>query len=269
MEIKLGVIAGSGGFPQYICERIHSQGTKCIVASIADEAEDSLKQLADVHRSFPLHDLNGIISFLHEQQVNKLLLAGKIEHRRILKKSDPRSMMLKMISKGKDKNPVTLISLAIDYLHKQGFEVINPKPFLLDTFCEPGQLSGIKVKKTVAADIEFGWPLARKVADLEIGQTLVVKDQAVVAVEGMEGTNAVIKRGGEVAGTGTVVLKSGRTSQDPRIDLPAVGLDTVKACLASGCSALCIEAGRMPFFQKDEALKLAASRNLTVVARDA
>lgn len=269
MGNKLGVIAGSGEFPHYLCGRIRSLGKKCVVAAIAGEAESSLKHRADVFETFPLNNLNGITGFFHEHAIKKVLLSGKIEHRRIFTKKDPRSLMLKIISKGQDQNPVTLISLAIEFLNKQGFEVLDPRPFLSETFCEEGLLNGIKVKKSIASDIEFGWPLVRKIADLDIGQTLVVKNQAVVAVEGMEGTNAVIKRAGQLAGPEAVVLKSGRTSQDPRIDLPAVGLDTVKVCLEAGCTALCIEAGQMPFFQKNEALKLAGSRNLAVLAKNA
>jgi hypothetical protein len=269
MDSKLGVIAGSGEFPYYICMRIQSSGHRCVVAAIAGEADESLQKQADAMQTFSLDDLNGITGFLHDQKVEKVLLAGKIEHRRIFNKGDPRSLMIKIMSKGKDKNAATLISLAIEYLYKQGFDVLDPRPFLSETFCEAGILSGNKIKKPVAADIEFGWPLVRKIADMDIGQTLVVKDQAVVAVEGMEGTNAAIQRAGGLAGPGAVVLKSGRSSQDPRIDLPAVGMDTIKTCLEAGCEALCFEAGTMPFFQKEDSLKLAAGRDLAVIAKNA
>jgi UDP-2,3-diacylglucosamine hydrolase len=269
MDNKLGIIAGSGEFPHYVCRGIRSLGKQCVVAAIAGEADASLQKEADVFQIFSLDDFNRITGFLHDQQIHEVLLAGKIEHRRIFKKGVARSWGLKMIRKGKDRNPATLISLALEYLRKQDLEVLDPRPFLSETFCAPGFLSGVRLKRTVSADIDFGWPLIRKIADMDIGQTIVVKNLAVVAVEGMEGTNAVIKRAGELAGSGTVVVKSGRTDQDPRIDLPAVGLNTIKACLEAGCAALCFEAGAMPFFQKEEALQLAHHRGLAVITKSA
>ncbi|MFO7867493.1 MAG: UDP-2,3-diacylglucosamine diphosphatase LpxI [Candidatus Aminicenantes bacterium] len=267
MKDKLGMIAGSGEIPPFICDRIHSQGKNCVVAAVNGEARDSLRGKADVFQKFDLDDINGITAFLKNHQITKVLLAGKIEHTRIFKKGDSLSPMMDIIKKGKDRKPATLISLAIEFLNSQGFQIIDPLPFLSGVFCREGRLNDVRVNKTAAADIAFGWPLVRTIADLDIGQTLVVKDKAVVAVEGMEGTTRAIKRAGELAGPGSVVVKSGRSSQDARIDLPAVGINTVEACVGAGCAALCIEAGRMPFFQKEEALKLANSHNLAVLAK--
>jgi len=267
MEQKLGIIAGSGRFPLYICRRIRSEGKTCIVAAVSGEAEEILSEEADIFHEFSLDNLNALTGFLKKHRIKQVILAGKIEPRRTFEKSPPRGLIFKMLQKGKDQRPASLVSLAISFLNRSGFEVMDPSPYLSDTFCPKGRLNGIRIKKRVSDDIEFGWPLARKLADWDIGQTLVVKKQAVAAVEGMEGTNAAIRRGGELAGPGTVVIKISRSSQDPRIDLPAVGMETVKICLEAGCAALCIEAGTMPFFQKEEALERAQKHGLAVLAK--
>jgi DUF1009 family protein len=119
----------------------------------------------------------------------------------------------------------------------------------------------------VLKDIDFGLRIARKAADLEIGQTLVVKEGAVVAVEGMEGTDRTIQSGGRLAGPGFVVVKAGRTSQDMKVDLPAVGLDTIKILLRAGGAALGLEAGKVAFFQKQAAVRLADARGASIVVR--
>ena len=116
-------------------------------------------------------------------------------------------------------------------------------------------------------DIAFGWEMARNIADSDIGQTVVVKDRAIVAVEGMEGTDETIKRGGRLAGKGTTVVKVSRMSQDPRIDLPAVGLATVQSLVAAKSSVLCFEAGQMPFFQRQEAVCLADAQGIAIIAK--
>ena len=117
------------------------------------------------------------------------------------------------------------------------------------------------------ADIKFGWTVARQIADLDIGQTVIVKEKAIVAVEGMEGTDETIERGGLLAGKGTTVVKVSRTHQDPRVDLPAVGLNTVQSLIDAKSAALCVEANRVAFFQREEAIALAKSNNIVILAK--
>ncbi|MBN1222376.1 MAG: LpxI family protein, partial [Candidatus Aminicenantes bacterium] len=163
----------------------------------------------------------------------------------------------------------SLIKTVIGLLEAQGITVLDPSPFLASAFCGEGLLSNRKMTGELETDIDFGWKIARRAADLDIGQTIIVKDRAVVAVEGMEGTDDAIERGGLLAGLGTTVIKVSRTHQDPRIDLPAVGLNTIKAMVTAGCAALCIEADRVPLFQKEEALALADAHNIVILAKKA
>jgi hypothetical protein len=129
-------------------------------------------------------------------------------------------------------------------------------------------LTGQPLPAAVQQDVEFGWALARRLADLDVGQTVIVKDRAVVAVEAAEGTDAAIRRAGELAGRGTVAVKVSRTRQDLRVDVPAVGLTTVRSLAQAGSAALCLEAGRVAFFQKEQALELAGQCGIIIFAKE-
>jgi len=157
--------------------------------------------------------------------------------------------------------------LAMDYFGRRGIRFISPEPFLAPLLCAEGVLSKKKPSASIKSDITWGWEKARALADADIGQCVVVKEKAVVAVEGMEGTDAAIRRGGELAGSGVVVIKRARSHQDQRVDLPAVGMDTLRALSEVQGAALCFEAHKMPFFQKAEALELADRHRIVVLAR--
>ena len=160
-----------------------------------------------------------------------------------------------------------MIHTAIDYFLKKGIKIIDPTIFLSPYFCRAGVFTKTYPNKQDEEDISFGWDKAKILADQDIGQTLIVKNKIVLAVEGAEGTNETIRRAGDLIGDGFVVIKRTRTHQDPRIDLPGIGLETVKHLVKAGGKILCFEADKMPFFQKDEALELADMNNISILAR--
>lgn len=266
MGHRLGIIAGSGESPGFIYQRASELGYVCFVAGIRDEAEDSLSHSIESFQWFELNQILDIISYFKEKNIEKLVLAGKIDHRKIYSKQDFKNLMNGLGLAGNDRSPTTLINLAIDFLAKSGLEVLDPTEFFSPFLFSQGVLTSCQPTAEIQEDIRFGWEKVRTLADLDIGQTLVVKDKAVVAIEGMEGTDAVIKRGGQLAGPGTVVIKTARTSQDPRIDFPAVGLSTIKSLVAAQAAALCIEGKRVAFFQKEEAVSLADEGNIVIIS---
>jgi DUF1009 family protein len=204
---------------------------------------------------------------LRENDVHEALFAGKIDPRVIYGKENLAPDAVAMMEKGKDKSPTSLLNTVIGFLRSQGITVIDPSPFLVSAFCDAGFLTETKPTDSLKADIEFAWTVARQIADLDIGQTIVVKDKAIVAVEGMEGTDEAIKRGGILAGHGSTVVKVSRTHQDPRVDLPAVGLNTVQSLIEAKSAALCVEANRVAFFQREEAIALANAHNIVILAK--
>lgn len=267
MGTRLGIICGAGYFPFLVCEEAKNQDNIRVIAAIKGFADPTLEESADIFRWFGLNDILALVSYFKEFEVHEALFAGKIDPRVIYAKKNLSPDAVAMMERGKDKSPSSLLSMAIDFLASQGIKVIDPSPFLASAFCDSGFLTDAEHTAGLEADIEFGWTVAKQIADLDIGQTIVVKDKAVVAVEGMEGTDDAIKRGGLLAGEGTTVVKVSRTNQDPRVDLPAVGLDTVRSMIDAKCAALCLEANRVAFFQKEEAIVLANTNDIIILAK--
>jgi len=265
---KLGIIAGSGEIPVYVAQKAKQGGYSLFAAGIQGEFDPKLKKQADWFTVFEVKDFLKIIYWFKKKGVGECVFAGKIKHRIIYSKKVSDSPLFSLLKRTKTKSPDDILRAVFKYVERQGIDVIDLSTFLSDLFCKPGFLTSKKFTQSIQKEIEYGWPIAKKVADLEIGQTIVIKNKAVVAVEGMEGTDRVIIRGGELGGKNCVVIKVARTSQDIRIDQPAVGLNTIKNLKKAGCSALCIEAEKVLFIDKEKALKLAEQKGISVMAKE-
>jgi UDP-2,3-diacylglucosamine hydrolase len=269
MGERIGLIAGAGGFPLLALSEAHRQGMSCVVAAVRGEARSEIGAGAEAVRWFDVSELGGLLAYFKEQGVQKVLLAGKIDPRSVWKGRPPDDAARAVLQRAPDRTAGGLIGALIETLTGQGLAVLDPGRWLAPYFCPAGPLTADPVPADVAADIEFGWGRVRRLADEEIGQTLAVKNRAVVAVEGVEGTDEAIKRAGRLAGPGVVVLKAARTRQDLRIDVPAVGAETLRSLIRIGGAALCIEAGGVAFFDRSEALALAEANGVAVLARPA
>ena len=242
-------------------------GDACVVAGIKGEAENTLAERVENFAWFDVHEIDNLIAFFKKNQVSEAVFAGKIDHRIIYKSEELSKILPALLGTEKDRTPSGLIQTAIQILSTQGIAILDPTPYVASAFCEEGILTETKPSPKINEDIDFGWDIARQLADLDIGQTVIIKGKAIVAVEGMEGTDEAIKRAGELARKGIVVVKVSRSSQDPRIDLPAVGFETVKSLILAGGQALGFEAQKIPFFQKKEAITLAESHGISIVAK--
>lgn len=267
MGNRLGVIAGSGQFPIIILKEAQKSGYKCIIAGVRGEAEDRLRDMVEVFEWFDVDEISRLISFFKRAGIREAVFAGKVDHRVIYKKEKLGRNSFLSGEQVDTRTPTALLEKVIETMAQEGIKIKNPMLFLSSFVCEEGVLTKTKPSPALEEDAAFGWEMAKNIADLDIGQTVVVKDKAVVAVEGMEGTDEAIKRGGRLAGEGTVVIKVTRTSQDFRIDLPAIGLNTVESLIEARSKALCFEAQKMPFFQKDEAISLADTHKISIIAR--
>lgn len=261
------MIAGSGAFPIHVCREARSKGLECVIAGIKGQAEDILSESEDEFRWFEIQEIGDLIGFFRKNQVTEAVFAGKIDQRLIYKNEGLRRVLPVLLGKSKDRTPTSLIRTAIQVLAGQGIAVVDPTPYISSAFCTAGILSKTEPSSETREDILFGWDIAIKVADMDIGQTVIVKNRTVVAVEGMEGTDNAIIRAGNLAGKGIVVVKVSRSSQDPRIDLPAVGLRTVQSLIQADGAALAFEAERIPFFQKQETIPLADSHSIALIAK--
>jgi hypothetical protein len=268
MGPRIGIIAGSGRFALQALEGAKSQGYACVVAGIRGEALPELKVAADAFEWVGPTELDKLLTFFKSQGVAETVFVGKVEPRTLVRRDGLDEGLARLLSQMKDRTPTAVLRTLIEVLTAHGIRVKDPSFLLEPFFCPPGQLSAAAPTPAVQEDAAFGWTLARAIADLDIGQTIVVKDKAIVAVEGMEGTDETIRRAGRLAGEGIVVVKACRSRQDMRIDMPAVGLETLKNLVAARAAALVFEAGRIPFFQKDEALALADANGIAVLARE-
>lgn len=269
MGERLGVIAGSGRFARQALALAREQGYDLLVAGVRGEASADLEGAAPAFDWFGLVELEKLVSFFKDGGVDEVVLVGKVDPAALARRGgDDDPLLAALLSRVRDNTPTAILESLIGFLGAHGLAVKDPGFLLAPYFRSPGLLGRVEPEASVSADIAFGWPLARTLADLEIGQTLVVKGRAVVAVEGMEGTDETILRAGRVAGPGCVVVKRARTRQDLRIDVPGVGIDTVRACIGSRAAALAIEAGRVAFFQLAEAAALADANGLALIATE-
>lgn len=261
------MICGSGDIPKHLLVEAEKQGYECVAAAIQGEHDGFLTDRIERLEWFDIDKIREIALFFKENKIKEAFFAGKIDVRVLFTQRKFGKLSLDLLMRGKDWSPTSMIKTAIEYFATQGIEIIDPTPFLSACFCRVGVLTKKYPNKQEEEDISFGWEKTRILADLDIGQTLIVKNKIVVAVEGAEGTNETIQRAGVLTSGGFVVIKRTRAHQDPRIDLPGVGLETVKRLIQSGGGVLCFEADKMPFFQKEEALKLANENNVSILAR--
>ncbi len=267
MANRLGILAGSGNFPLLALIEAQNQGYFCAVAGFLGEADPALETRAEVFEWVGAGELAKLLAFLKNNGIREIILAGKVDPRSLYRADRFDEAAVKLLAQLKEKSPSRLVQALIGFLSGQGIEVMDPTFLLRRYFCPEGVLTESHPAAEIQQDIDFGWRKARTLADLDIGQTVVVKNGTVVAVEGVEGTDQVILRGGELAGPGIIAVKVSRTSQDPRVDLPGVGFKTIEALAKVRAAALCLEADRVVFFERAEALALANASHIAIVAR--
>ncbi len=267
MEKRLGLIAGSGESASFIRDQAQALGYSCVTAAIRGEADPDIFPESQHLFWFHITEIAEIIGYFQNQDIQEAVFAGKIDPRALFQKRKFSSVVLKVLERARDQSPETIIRLAMDFFARSGIMFISPEPFLKTSFVAEGILTPNKPPASVLTDLAWGWEKARQMADADIGQCIVVKNKAVIAVEGLEGTDAAIIRAGELAGEGTVTIKLARSHQDPRVDLPAVGLRTMESVVHAKGAALCFEADKMPFFQEEKAIALARKHWITVLTR--
>jgi len=267
MGTRIGIIAGSGRFPGQALESVKGLGYECVVAAIKDETMPEVAMAADSVEWFGIGELGKLTAFLKGRDVREVLVLGKIRPQALYDRGGHDELTAGLLARLGDRSPTAVLSALIEFLREQGITVVDPTFLLKAHVCPEGVLTKAGPAPNVQADIDFGWRFAKAIADLDIGQTIVVKDRAVVAVEGMEGTDETIRRAGRLAGHGLVAVKVGRSGQDMRIDVPAVGLETLRNLVRVRAAALCIEADVVPLFQREESLALAEANGIAVLAK--
>ena len=270
--MRLGLIAGNGRFPFLALEAMKRLGHAVTVVAIREETSPALAAAAASDPPAALHwvslgELGKCIATLKEAGVTRALMAGQVQHRRLFTGVMPDRVLLGVLRRLATRNTDALISGVADVLREHGIELVDSTAFLEPLLARPGCLTAREPSEDERADLDFGYRMADAVAGLDIGQTVAVKERAVVAIEAMEGTDAVIARAGRLAGPGVSVIKVAKPNQDMRFDVPVVGLPTVDALRRAGARVLSIDAGRTLVLDGERLLEAAEKAGITVVGR--
>jgi DUF1009 family protein len=264
---KIGLIAGNGRFPMLFAQAAKAKGFGVICVAIEEEADKKISEYADEVFWIKLGEFSKLITIFKQEGIKKCVMAGQIKKVRIFDTSLKLDNIAKTILNSISNNRDTLIlSAAIAKLKSSGIEIINSATFLGELLPERGILTKRKPTDKERADIVFGVPIARKIAGLDIGQAIAVKERVVVAVEAVEGTDETIKRAAKLAGPGLVIIKVARPFQDMRFDIPVVGINTIKALIEAGSNVLAVESKKTLLMDRDELINFADANGISVVS---
>ncbi|MCX5776898.1 MAG: UDP-2,3-diacylglucosamine diphosphatase LpxI [Candidatus Firestonebacteria bacterium] len=260
----LGLIAGGGELPLYFCKNARKAGEKVITIAIKNEADNALAKYSKELFWYDIGDFGKAIRLFKEKGVKKACIIGKVRKVRLFAALKPDMRLFKLIMSQKSKKDATLIGAVIKEFEKEGIKILPMTLYLKPLLAKKGVITKRKPCKAELLDIKYGFAAAKKLADADIGQTVIVKNGKTVYREGKEGTDAAIKKGGALAKEGAVCVKAARTGQDFRIDVPGVGVKTVKEMAKANIKCLALEAGKMFLIDKEKIKKEADKRGICV-----
>jgi len=263
---KLGLIAGNGRFPFLVIEGAHRAGTEVAVAAIREETDPAIEKIADRLTWVGIGQLGKMLRFFKNEGVQQAIMAGQVKHVQIFGNAIPDVRMLKMLLRLPRRNTDALIGAVAGELTSEGIELIDSTHFLKDQLPAAGTLTRRSPDDRERSDIEYGLEVAKEIARLDLGQTIVVRDRACVAIEAMEGTDAVIRRAGELVRGRLTVVKIAKPDQDMRFDVPVVGIPTIESMIASGATCLCLTAGKTLMFDRTEMIAVADKNKIAITA---
>ncbi|HKJ72143.1 MAG TPA: UDP-2,3-diacylglucosamine diphosphatase LpxI [Gammaproteobacteria bacterium] len=264
----IGLIAGYGRFPLLYARNLKAQGYRVFCAAIREETDPAVTEVADEHRWLRLGQLGKLIEAFRGAGVREAVMAGKVHKTRIYQLR-PDLRAVKLMARAPDFKDDTLLGAVADELGRSGIRLVS-------SIAHAGELlpgSGVLTRRAPSgeerADIDFGWDLAKVVAGQDVGQSVVIKNRSVMAVEAIEGTDAAIRRGGELGGGGVTVVKVAKPGQDVRFDVPTIGTDTVVAMAEAGATCLALEAGLTLVLDRDEVVAAADAAGISIILLEA
>jgi DUF1009 family protein len=270
--MHLGLIAGNGRFPFLVLEGARMQGLDVTIIAAKEETFPELGAAAARTGSaihwISLGQLGTCVKILKQARVTHAVLAGQVKHAKIFSGIVPDATLVSVLAKLAWRNTDGLIGAIADLFRDNEIEVIDSTAFIEPLLAPAGLISARAPTDEEQQDFEFGYRMADAIAELDIGQTIAVKQRAVVAVEAMEGTDEVIGRAGHLAGPGVRIVKVAKPKQDMRFDVPVIGFATIQAMRVAGASALSIDAGKTIVLDRDAVIASANEARITIVGRD-
>lgn len=263
---RVGLIAGSGKLPYLWAKMAAKNNCQLYYYPLLEEVDCLPEGLADVVRPINLGQLDNLIKNMRQDQIESLVMIGKVEKTHLFNGAELDIRFKTMLSGLKELNDDSILLALIEEFEREGITVLKQSTYLEELFPEPGVLTAGEIDEGLRQDMEFGFRMAKSIGQLDIGQTVVVKSRAVLAVEAIEGTDRAINRGGRLGGTGSVVAKVSKPQQDFRFDIPTVGEETMKNLIEIKARGLVIEAGKTFLIEKAKFIRIADENNIAVVA---
>ena len=267
--MRYGLIAGNGRFPFLVIEGARKAGVSLAVAAIREETDPTIDRAVGDGSVIwvSIGQLGKLINFFKREGVEQAMMAGQVKHVQIFSGALPDARMLKLLLRLSRRNTDALIGGVANELAREGITLVDSTLFLQDHLPAAGQLSRRAPSGREQGDIEYGLEVAREIGRLDLGQTIVVRSRACVAIEAMEGTDATIRRAGELVRRGRLtIVKLAKPTQDMRFDVPVVGVPTIETMIEAKATCLCITAGKTLMFDRQEMLRLADKHHIAVVA---
>lgn len=265
---RIVLIAGNGQLPLIWAKNAGKEGIKITALAFRGETEKFLGRLVEKIYWLELGSLSKLIEIIKAENIHEAVMIGQIRPIPFLFKSlfSKDTELKKILSEVKDKRGNSLLAAFAGRLEKEGIEVLDSRTFIPEYLPSAGELTAVALDDETRKNIEFGFNIAKQIAALDIGQTVVVKDMTVLAVEAIEGTNSAISRGAKLGGEGTVAIKVTSPSHDMRFDIPVIGPKTIRCLRRAKAKVLAIEAGRTIIVDKENTLKLAERYGIAIIA---
>jgi len=267
--MRIGLIAGSGQFPIIFSKKAKSKGFSVYAAAYVNEAEKNIEDHVDAIEWIHIGQLNRLISFFKKHNISEAVMMGAIRKTIMfsdLKDIKPDIKAISLFAGMINTHDDGILSAFAKTLEKEGIKIRASTFLLPDLLAQEGCWTRRKPTKSEKADINRGWEYAKEIGRLDIGQCVVVGGGSVLAVEAIDGTDATIKRGGELGKGTAVVVKVCKPNQDIRFDIPAVGSQTIRTMHGAGAKALAIEAGKAVVFDREEMIAVADKFGIAIVA---
>lgn len=264
----LGLLSGIGHLPVDVAQSAKAMGYRVVAIGVVPGVDQELAASVDAYYDIHIGKLGKIIDTLKKNNVSKVTMIGKVTKEILYSEGAiiPDFRAIKLLASLPDRKDDTIMNAIVKELENEKMQVMDQTLLIQPLLPAPGVLSKRKPTAEEMEDIDFGFQVAKEIGRLDIGQTVVVKNKAVMAVEAIEGTDACILRGGTL-GKGVIVAKTAKPAQDNRFDMPSVGTKTIESMIAAGAAGIVMEAGRTLLVERERTLALADEHNMFVVAR--
>jgi DUF1009 family protein len=262
---KFGIIAGNGFYPRCLADAARKAGVAEIVAAaFTNETDPTLEKHVDIIEWMRVGQLGRLLKFFRTHEIRHAIMAGQIAPKNLFD-LQPDVKALLLIAKLKQRNAESIFTAIADELAKAGIELLPATTFLDDSLIQSGLIAGPKLSRREEEDVDLGFKIAKEIARLDIGQTVIVKSGTVLAAEAFEGTNEAIKRGGTLAREGAIMIKVAKPNQDMRFDVPVIGLETIQVAADAKLRVIAVEAGKTLLLEKRKVIEMAEKARISIV----